>query len=703
MANLRIVALLLGQILLLLPSSTPAAPAGPIAENPIILNAQRLRLGPAGAPEWDWFAQDPPSAETIQFKFAARSNEQPAAVFIRQDDVRQEWPVQLNGRKLGLLHLMEADLVHHLVIPPGTLRDGENILSIGPPKEADDIILHEIRVEMRSAASVIAEGMLTASVTDEAGRALPSRLTIVEDRRQTLPPLVAVTNREDTAPAASVLAVRPGVIYTGSGRARVGLPAGEYTVYATRGFEWSAATQHVAVGRGPGAQLQFVLRREVSTPGLISCDTHVHTFTYSRHGDATDAERMVTLAGEGIELPIATEHNRHVDFGPVAQEQGVTNWLTSVPGNEVTTPAGHFNIFPVQPEATVPDFKITDWPRLMAALRATPHVRVVVLNHPRNIHNGFQPFASTNFNAVTGENLRGAEFTFDAMELVNSSAQQSDYLRVFRDWMALLNHGYRITAVGSSDGHDVARYIVGQGRTYIRCPDTAPGRLNVELACSNLVAGHAGVSMGLLAEILLEDRFGAGDTAVNLPSELQVQVRVLGPSWVRATNVTLFANGTAIQSQSIVPADATEPGVKAVVRWRVPRPAHDVHWVALATGPGMPAPFWAIPRPYQPTSRSWESRVIAVTNPIWLDADGDGRFSPAREYARRLVRRHGSDWSALLPALSAFDESVAAQAASLVAPAGGDLNTEACRAALATAAPHIRRGFESYRATQPGR
>src|SRR6185436_6821228 len=100
------------------------------------------------------------------------------------------------------------------------------------------------------------------------------------------------------------------------------------------------------------------------------------------------------------------------------------------------------------------------------------------------------------------------EFSFDAIELMNSSAQQSDYLLVYRDWFALLNYGYRITGVGSSDCHDVSRYIVGQGRTYIACPDTEPGRLDVATACSNLVASRALVSMGLLTQMTVEEKFG---------------------------------------------------------------------------------------------------------------------------------------------------------------------------------------------------
>src|SRR5262249_9418822 len=156
-------------------------------------------------------------------------------------------------------------------------------------------------------------------------------------------------------------------------------------------------------------------------------------------------ERALTLAGEGIELPIATEHNLQADYSEPARRVGVSQWFTPVVGNEVTTALGHFNLFPIAPGARAPDFHITNWPALMTELRATPGARVVVLNHPRNVHNGFQPFAATNYNHVTGENRRGPEFSFDAIELMNSSAQQTDYMLVYDDWFALLNYGYRIT------------------------------------------------------------------------------------------------------------------------------------------------------------------------------------------------------------------------------------------------------------------
>lgn len=659
---------------------------------PLVLNTQRLHLGNPDAPEWEWFAARPPDARRLDLRFKAQANDRETTLFIRQDDVRQDWFVGLNGRRLGKLFLMEADLVYAIAIGSGTMREGENVLSLVPPKENDDIVIQKIAIVERSLNEAVSEGTLAVTVTNaDGGNPLPCRLTVV-DARGALAPLLGLTN-----PPALPIAVRPGVVYTGDGHARIGLPAGDYTVYASRGFEWSVATQQVSVASGRLARLAFSLRREVATPGLVSCDTHVHTFTHSRHGDATLEERMLTLAGEGIELPISTDHNLHIDYAEASRRMRVSNFFTPVTGNEVTTAAGHFNIFPVQPDARVPDFKITDWPRLMTAMRATPDVCVVVLNHPRNVHNNFQPFAATNFNSVTGENKRGPEFTFDAMELMNSSAQQSDYMLVYRDWFALLNRGYRISAVGSSDGHDVSRYIVGQGRTYIACPDANPAQLDVADACSNLLAGRALVSMGLLADMMVDERFGVGDLATNLGEQVRVTVRVLGPSWVSATNVSVFANGVKVREREL--ASAQSVGTKAAVTWSLPRPAHDVCLVAIATGPAVTAPYWAIPRPYQPTSRQWTGRVIGSTNPIWLDADGDGRFTAARAYARKLIEHHGLIPARLLPALDRYDEAVAAQAASLCAAQGVRIDAQEFSAALGSAAPQVQRGFAAFAST----
>ena len=81
---------------------------------------------------------------------------------------------------------------------------------------------------------------------------------------------------------------------------------------------------------------------------------------------------MLTLAGEGVELPISTEHNILVDYSEPARRMKVARFFTPVVGCEVTTDFGHLNAFPIEPASTPPDYKLRDWPKLMKSIRETP-------------------------------------------------------------------------------------------------------------------------------------------------------------------------------------------------------------------------------------------------------------------------------------------------------------------------------------------
>ena len=517
----------------------------------------------------------------------------------------------------------------------------------------------------------------------DSGRDLPCRITVV-DEGGSLAPLTA-----DPSPK---LAVRPGVAYSADGRARLRLRPGRYTVHANRGFEYGLATRAVTLAAGQELPVALSIRREVPTPGLVACDTHVHTLTHSGHGDATQDERLVTLAGEGIELPVATDHDRLTDDTATARRVGVESWLTPVIGDEVTTRKGHFNAFPFGAGDPVPDPRVEYWPDLIKGIRAGSAGRVVVLNHPRDLHSDFRPFGSENFNPVVGENRDGVPYTFDAVELVNSGAMQSDPMQVVRDWFALWNHGQELTAVGASDSHDVSRYIVGQGRTYIACRDDDPGKIDVAEACRNLKAGRAVVSLGLLALLTVDDKYQPGDLATGLGERLRVAVTVLGPSWTRADRVELFANGVKVREQRI--EDTPGAVEKARLEWTLPKPARDVALVAVASGPGVTAPYWPIAPPYQPTSKVWEPRVLSITNPVKIDADGNGVWNSPRYYAQFAIELAGTEPSSLFRFLSAFDEAVAAQAAAFCQAPGRDgLDPEFTRALKE--AP--RRGAEGIR------
>ncbi len=286
------------------------------------------------------------------------------------------------------------------------------------------------------------------------------------------------------------------------------------------------------------------------------------------------------------------------------------------------------------------------------------------------------------------------------MEVVTSAAMQSDNLRLYSDWFALLNHGYRIAGIGSSDTHDVSRFILGQARTYVECPDTNPAKVDVAKACDSFRNLRAYISMGLLVHLRVEDQFTVGDLATNLKEQMQVNLRVLGPSWVKADKVTLYANGKTIVQKNLEPNKRIE---KANLKLTLPRPKHDVHLIAVASGPGIRAPFWESPRSYQPTSRKHEPLVQGATNPIWIDGDGDGKFTAARDYAKHLVKIHDKDLPKLLKALEPFDQAVAEQAAELLVAAGQDVRNARFQELLNTSTSATRMGFTAFIATLPSK
>ncbi|MGH9340315.1 MAG: hypothetical protein ACRD1R_12200 [Acidobacteriota bacterium] len=163
------------------------------------------------------------------------------------------------------------------------------------------------------------ETTVSVSVVDEeSGLGLPCRLTVVDDNGS-LAPLKADSK--------SGLAAARGMIYTASGQGRFRLPRGNYTVFASRGFEYSVAAWRISALAGASIENRLKLRREVPTPGYVGADTHTHTYTYSGQGDASLADRVLTIAGEGIELPVASDHDVVTDYHQMAEEQGVRTYL----------------------------------------------------------------------------------------------------------------------------------------------------------------------------------------------------------------------------------------------------------------------------------------------------------------------------------------------------------------------------------------
>ncbi|MBA4148011.1 MAG: CehA/McbA family metallohydrolase [Verrucomicrobia bacterium] len=602
-----------------------------------VLDSKLYHLGDDVVDLWPGISPEP-EGERLDIEFKSRKNEKNFTLTLTYWDLNYPAIVKINGNEVQPLDPSQKKKDATVIIPAGTLVNGENTVSF-IPKLQDDCVIGNVVLHEKSFKELMKLQTVTLSVLDQGSKQLiPAKVTITDSKGALKQIFLAPNNRT---------AMRHGLIYIPAAETKIDLVEGDYVFHATRGMEWSLDKQMIRVSSTTNVNLK--LRREVDTKGFIASDTHIHTLTFSGHGDSTAEERIITLAGEGVELAIATDHHHHTDFKPFQEKLGMNQYFTSVTGNEVSTKVGHFNTFPMEPNGPVPNKHETNWVKLVEDMRGHGG-RVVILNHPRWPRQDV--FAINGFNTLTGERASGVPITFDAMELVNSGASQAN-MQLLEDWFALLNHGEKVSAVGASDSHTVSG-IVGQGRTYIRSAAKEPGRIDVDAACDAILSGDTSVSYGIFADVVVNKRFKMGQIVPVKGGNVTVRLRMASPSWVRPERAVVYLNGVAVAERELTPK-AGQP-FNEYATFSIPAPRHDAYLVCVVSGPGVSEPSWKTKAPY----------TFAATNPVFLDADRDGQYRSPRDTAKFLLTQTVNNMDAQWDATSKVDDAVAVQMVDLM-------------------------------------
>ena len=557
------------------------------------------------------------------------------------------WTVKLNEKVLGRLegHLPQTgeDKAHDgfhrigMAVPPHVLKEGENILTvIGRGQPA---VLRNIQLEPQSLKQALQLETVAVKVNTANGQPVPARITIVNELGQ-------LVKLYDVRTATN--AVRPGVLYTLGTGDSFALPPGKYTLYATRGMEWGVAKQSIVVDGGQSQSHTFVILPEVDTKGFLACDSHIHTLPGSGHGNATFEERMITIAGEGVEVAIATDHNHISDYTKYQRASGTNTHFHSISGDEVTTHNGHFTAFPLDPSKAVPGgvkgrnplfLKSEDWTKLIADMRKKG-AEVVILNHPYWPTIAKGPFGRFRFTRSTGGRIEGPEFSFNGLEVAQPANETPDFFYALEDWMSLLNRGLRLTAVGATDSHTV-NDPVGQARTYLRSPTDNVVDIDSKDVYRAFLEGRAVASSGIFSHLSIAEQYSMGDlvpaATVTDGAKIKVRLRVAAPSWVRPRDAMIYVNGKRVAQKTI--ASKIDQPTDQTLEFMIDVPAHDAHVVAFVLGDGITLPGWT----------TYGKATQAITNPIYLDVDGDKKYSAPRNTARRLIAKHREQGGKLTP------------------------------------------------------
>jgi hypothetical protein len=445
-------------------------------------------------------------------------------------------------------------------------------------------------------------GTLSYLITDQHSRPLPGRL-LVRGVAPTKDPDLVPTERD---------AGSKNMLYSLTGAGALQLPPGRYEVAASHGPEYSLPKQELEVNADLGATFRAELTRSVDTSGYLSADFHVHA-SPSHDSNVPLIERVLTLAAEGIELAVPTDHNHITEYGEAIAAQGLEGKLASFSGVEITTLTwGHFNAYPYAKPLEVPQTHETSPIEIFAAVRARAPQAVLQVNHPRMPGVGY--FNRGELDTKTGVALSPEfSFGFDTLEVTNGFDLEDPLVfeRNLREWFELLNLGRRYTAVGNSDSHRVVLQWAGWPRTYVRVPDQDPTRVVPLDVARALTGGHALVSCGIFVLPTANGSAGPGDTVQGRRVSLAVSLRA--PEWVDIARVEIYGNGKKLEERSREPALRHTPwDLKLDLEL-----AADTWLVVLARGDEFMRD--ALPG-------KW-IKPFGFSNPIYVDADANGAFA----------------------------------------------------------------------------
>jgi len=415
----------------------------------------------------------------------------------------------------------------------------------------------------------------------------------------------------------------------------IAVPIGRYRVSASRGPEYSLDEQTVEIHAAETAELVFRIDRAIDRPDLVSIDPHLHTL--ESDGAVDVAQKIRAIVAEGVDVAIATDHNFPVDYRPALAKLGLEDELTVFTGAEVTVPERlDYNTYPMTVQSERPnhgaiDALSTDLTALFHASRARDRGVVVQVNHPRSWQ-----FDYFNWHDLDPESAafasEGFDLSFDVLEVVNGADYDTPNNRAARrDWFNLLRRGYFFPLVGSSDSHEIDRDEPGYSRTYVDRGDSPRAPLDAEWLMRTVREGRSFASNGPILDLRVFDRYRPGDTLTAVNREVSVAIDVWTAPWIEASSVALYVNGEpqSVPMRSI--PHATAHHQRAEIELRLD---HDAFLVAELRGARDLSPV------VQPRSGADGSEVgvlpYALTNPIFVDVDGNARFDAPLPHAIQI-------------------------------------------------------------------
>jgi len=391
---------------------------------------------------------------------------------------------------------------------------------------------------------------------------------------------------------------------------------GDYTLVASKGPEFEFDVQNISVKDGEEINVVVRVEQVVDSAGWVSGDFHVHG-ARSMDSRADRNLRVIGAIAEGLDILVATDHDVTTDYGPYAKALGLDTLIHTIPGIEVSPLYGHMNAYPLPVEEKEPYWNVKWWeydenekysrvlsPAELVAEIRLQDVEIVSLNHPRGSQALFEFLELDDRGTVKGQwpNV-------DAFELMNDTGG-SEIPQLINDWMALFKVNRRLTALGVSDSH--GEFGLGYSRTYIQLANDNASSIDESKLWPNMRAGKVVASSGPFVRFSSSETgpvTGIGDT-LSASGAVDFDVEVQAPSWMSIKTVRFMENGTSIDRVNL---DAANTEVIRLQHTFTATPTKDSLYFVIVEG-----------EPGDRHSLVIEGEARAITNPIFVDVDGNG-------------------------------------------------------------------------------
>jgi Carboxypeptidase regulatory-like domain len=340
-----------------------------------------------------------------------------------------------------------------------------------------------------------------------------------------------------------------------TGSEQLVVPPGNHRVVVSRGYEWELSDQPVTVAAGEDLPVDVVLERTVDSTGVMCADFHIHSFQSADSSDPVDYKVKGAVA-DGLDIPVSSEHEWVVDFGPVVEALGLEDWAFGMPSSELTTfEYGHFGVVPILPKPGELNNGAIDWigktpSETFAAVDALEEKPALIVNHPSGTGIGAY-FRAMLLDDETGV-AKSPDWSdnFDAVEVFNDSSFDENRDDSVRDWFSLLNRGLRVFAVGSSDSHSLRSSPAGYPRTCMFFGHDDPKQLSAFDVRDGVLSGDSVISGGLFMTVRGPSDAHPGAT-INAGSAT-FEITIQAPSWIEASELEVVVRGETDSTITLV-------------------------------------------------------------------------------------------------------------------------------------------------------